>query len=113
MGRIATVMVANAGQVKIAGRHGAVRIREIWCLDSVHTMGPCFGVNVVTLHGQMFCTFPYVMPLLSHQTAARFVESVMAIIQSACLPEAFTLNDVDALICDMAQSMNPVASIQS
>ena len=97
MGRIATVMVANAGQVKISGRHGTVKLREIWCLDSVHTMGPCFGVNVVTLHGRMFCTFPYVVPLLSHQTAAAFVASVMSIVQAACLPETFTMAEIDTL----------------
>ena len=40
-------------------------------------VGGCFWLGVVTFHEQLFCTFSHVVPLVSSNTAALLVDSVI------------------------------------
>ena len=81
--------------MKISGEYGEVKIKEICLLAGFHVAVPCFALNVVTLHEQMFCTFVYAEPLVSAKTAEFFANLVTAIISKACKTHLFDLNCLD------------------
>ncbi|MBE9181926.1 hypothetical protein IQ268_25485 [Oculatella sp. LEGE 06141] len=97
MGRYASVLIANAGQAKFSGQYGTIQLKGLYFPISVHLAGPCFALNVVTLDDQMFCTFPYVVPMFSDETMAMFADSVMAILHQSCVPQAFELGGFDGV----------------
>lgn len=95
MGRFFTVMIANVGQMTFSGQYGKFQLKEIYGVQAVHNIGPCFGLNVVTLCEQMFCGFNYVTPLVSTKTAKFFVDYFVNTIHTACMPQSSTLSFFD------------------
>jgi NRPS condensation-like uncharacterized protein len=92
MGRNNTIHISNLGQFNLCQQYGIYRIKELYFATGQHVIGACFWLGVVTFHGQLFCSFAHVVPLISTKTAEFFADSVISIMQKACMAESFTLN---------------------
>jgi len=83
MGRMTTTHISNRGQFNFPETYGSFTLEELYFATGQHLVGTCFWLGAVTFHGQMFCTFSYVAPLLSAGTASRYADSVMMALQQA------------------------------
>ncbi len=92
MGRNNTIHISNLGQFNLCQQYGIYRIKELYFATGQHVIGACFWLGVVTFHEQLFCSFAHVVPLISTKTAEFFADSVICIMQKACMPESLTLN---------------------
>ena len=85
MGRNNTVNISNLGQFNLCEQYGVTKIREFYFVTGQHVIGTCFWLGAVTFHGQLFCSFAYVTPLISTKTAEHLSDSIINIIQKACI----------------------------
>ncbi|MDM9384968.1 condensation domain-containing protein [Chlorogloeopsis sp. ULAP01] len=85
MGRSTTTHISNRGQFNLPEKYGSFKLKELYFATGQHIVGTCFWLGVVTFHEHLFCTFAYVIPLVSVKTAKQFADSVMDTIQKACI----------------------------
>ncbi|BAZ13895.1 hypothetical protein NIES4071_57350 [Calothrix sp. NIES-4071] len=85
MGRNKTIYVSNLGQLNLCEQYGITQIKELYFVTGQHVIGSCFWLGVVTFHEQLFCSFAHVVPLISAKTAEVIANSVIEIMQKACI----------------------------
>jgi NRPS condensation-like uncharacterized protein len=90
MGRTNTISISNRGRFNLVDKYGDFTLKELYFATGQHIVGACFWLGVVTFHEQLFCTFGYVVPLVSDKTAELFADSVMDTMQKACISASLT-----------------------
>ena len=89
-GRTNTISISNRGRFNLVDKYGDFTLKELYFATGQHIVGACFWLGVVTFHEQLFCTFGYVVPLVSDKTAELFADSVMDTMQKACTSPSLT-----------------------
>ncbi len=85
MGRSGAIAISNRGQFPFTATYASLNLKAVYFAGSIHCIGACLWLGAVTCQDEMACSFAYAVPLLSDQTAALLIDSVMNQLQNACL----------------------------
>ena len=80
MGRTTTAHISNLGQFDFTKSSESVRLESFYFATGQNLVGTCFWLGAVTIDQRLFCTFAYVDPLISPNTAKSLVNSTIAIL---------------------------------
>jgi hypothetical protein len=83
MGRTSTTYVSNLGQFNFTKSSGSVRLESFHFATGLNLVGTGFWLGAVTVDRKLFCTFAYIDPLISPNTAKSLVNSTIAILNNA------------------------------
>jgi Alcohol acetyltransferase len=80
LGRTTTAHISNLGQFDFTKSSESVRLESFYFATGQNLVGTCFWLGAVTIGRRLFCTFAYVDPLISPNTAKSLVNSTIAIL---------------------------------
>jgi hypothetical protein len=83
MGRTSTTYVSNLGQFDFKKSSESVRLESFHFATGLNLVGTGFWLGAVTIDRKLFCTFTYIDPLISQNTAKSLVNSAIAILNNA------------------------------
>lgn len=85
MGRNTTMHVSNLGKFCSKNERETFRLKEFYFATGLQIVGTCFWLGAVTLNEQLNCTFTYVAPLMSKETAELLINNVITTLENAVI----------------------------
>jgi NRPS condensation-like uncharacterized protein len=83
MGRSTTTHISNLGQFDFNTSYGSICLESFHFATGQNLVGTCFWLGAVTVNQKLFCTFTYVDPLISINTAESLANSAIRILDTA------------------------------
>jgi hypothetical protein len=87
MGRTTTTHVSNLGQFDFTKSSGSVRLESFHFATGQHLVGTGFWLGAVTIDRKLCCTFTYIDPLISKNTAKLLANSAISILNNVSFPD--------------------------